>query len=97
MKIRVRSLMLPGVTSQHTFQDPVHVAYGRSQGIDRGVLHELQRFIRCRERTARRAVVNLRAAADIADLSLDQDIRTQRFESEDCLLRLAQIVIEWER
>jgi hypothetical protein len=89
--------MLPGVTPQHALQDPVHVAHGRGQRIDRGLLHEPHRFIRCRERAMRRAVMNLRAAADVADLSFDQDIRTQRFESEDRLLRLPQIVIEWER
>jgi ribose 5-phosphate isomerase A len=89
--------MLPSVTRQHTLQDPVHVADGRSQRIDPGLLHELHRFIRCRERAVWRAVVNLRAATDIADLSFDEDIRTQRFESEDRLLRLPQVVSEWER
>jgi hypothetical protein len=75
--------MLPGIAGQHTLQDTVHVSNERSQRIDRGLLQELYRFIRCRQRATRRAVVNPRAAADIADLSFRQDIRAQRFESEE--------------
>jgi hypothetical protein len=86
--------MLPGVTAHHTLQHTVHIAYGRSERIDRGLLHKPHRFVGRRERAVRRAVVNLRTAADIADFSLDQDIRTHGFESEDRFLGLPQVVVE---
>jgi hypothetical protein len=73
--------MLSGVTAQHALKDTMHVSYGWRQGVDRGLFHEPQCFIGCRERAMRRAVMNLRAAAPASAASIAPD--NERVDSDE--------------
>src|SRR5262249_45958429 len=77
----------------------VHGAHRRSQNIDSRGLYVLLRFRRrCQSlRKIGNFFMYLRTSPDVADLSLDKDGRIDGFEGFDCLFRLPNVLLEWQR
>jgi len=69
------------------------------QGVDPCRVHELLRFRRRREPPAEvgRRIVNLGAAADVADLAFDENLRSNALQCLDRCPRLTDIFLQRQR
>jgi error-prone DNA polymerase len=93
----VQSLL--GVACNHALEHSMHVANGGCQCIDSGFIHELFGFGGGRESFQQigRGIVDLRSAADVANLSFHKNVRTQCLQRFDSCFCLTNIFLKGQR